>query len=660
MESDTFYCSKLINATLLMGMLFSLASTLQANQEIALEYYKNAEEKAKANELELALELYNKAISLYSTDGEMVVEKIVDRKIISQGRTVKQVENIKIKKAPYYPNKRLKEVQDRIAEEFHASHPPELQLNWISFQDPTNDNVLDGGEVGSIAIELKNVGESAARQVKLTLKTDNTNGLDINLNPYIGELGVGKSIIRTVSVNVNKSVPNMMQQLIVQAKDKGGYQSNELEIVLPSKSHQPDKIIVAKLQIEDLNADGLIEPTEMVTVKATVANVGKGISNNLVAKLVLGENVYMAPDSNNSVLLGKIYPNGAKNIQFSFLTNHKFFQNQPLPISLLIEDQVGDEKMLSDLGLFINIPSKKVVVNVLPKNSKASLRNTNLVDVDMLVPEGNQVNENAIAVVIGNRNYRKPGLPRVEYAHNDARTMKQYLIKTMGFDEGNIFYFEDATTANFTELFGNKENHKGRVFNHIKPNLSDLFIYYSGHGAPDIKSRNSFFVPVDADPNYIALSGYSLDLFYKNMAKNAARNIVVVLDTCFSGNSDGGYLLGNISPAMVNLNKVKPQLKNSVIFSSTRVDQVSVWFHDKKHSLFTYYFLKGLTGAADKNNDLLITSSELGNYVKESVPYQARRLNGFEQDPTLIQQQEVDLVKLMDSKQNIIHTVNSF
>jgi len=645
---------------LILSMVFIPVLKSYAEQNIALNYFQKAEAAFQANQLVKALALYNKALEEYSVDGDLIIERTINRKIISQGRTSKKVENIQVKKASYFPNRRIHEVQTRIDDQYRASHPPVLQLNWISLQEPTDDNILDGGETGTIAVEIKNNGESSAKEIKLHLQSLATAGVRFNNSEVIPQLDPGQSIITVINVDVSKHVPDMLQRLIAQAKENNGYQSNELEIVLPSKPHQPDEIVIAKMSIEDLNGDGLIEPTEMVMVKATVVNAGRGVSNDLIASLQFGENIYPAPDSLETIQLGKIYPGGAKNIQFSFLTNHKFSHNQPLPVSLNIVDQENKNILLSDLGLSINIPNNKIIVNVLARNQKKVSNTSNLVDVDMLIPEGNRKNKNAIAVVIGNRNYRKRGLPRVEYAHNDSRVMKDYLIKTMGYDESNIFYYEDATSANFTELFGSKENHKGRVFNHIKPNVSEVFIYYSGHGAPDIKSRNSFFVPVDADPNYISLSGYSLDLFYKNMAKNHAKQIIVVLDTCFSGNSDGGYLLGNISPAMVNINDPDPQLKNAAIFSSTRSDQVSVWFHDKKHSLFTYYFLKGLTGEADNNKDSAITSAELGNYVKDYVPYQARRLNGLEQDPSLIQHQDIELVKFGDVQTHIIKTVNSF
>jgi hypothetical protein len=49
--------------------------------------------------------------------------------------------------------------------------------------------------------------------------------------------------------------------------------------------------------------------------------------------------------------------------------------------------------------------------------------------------------------------------------------------------------------------------------------------------------------------------------------------------------------------------------------------------------LFTYFFLLGLRGAADVDEDQRITTGELASYLAETVPYQARRLRSRRQVP---------------------------
>ena len=119
-------------------------------------------------------------------------------------------------------------------------------------------------------------------------------------------------------------------------------------------------------------------------------------------------------------------------------------------------------------------------------------------------------------------------------AYSDAESMKEYFMKGLGIKEGNIIYLRDAT-AQITKVFGNEKSYKGQAFNWVKPNVSNLYVYYVGHGAPDIEKGNSYLVPSDASAQMIELSGYSLNTLYKNLSKIPAKSITVILEVCFSG-----------------------------------------------------------------------------------------------------------------------------
>ena len=161
-------------------------------------------------------------------------------------------------------------------------------------------------------------------------------------------------------------------------------------------------------------------------------------------------------------------------------------------------------------------------------------------DVDTNIPTTSKVNDKAIAVVIGNKEYANRDVPSVDYAIADARSMKQYLTKAFGFKEENILYVENATQGNFNSLFGTESNYKGRLYDLVIPDESDVFIFYSGHGAPDLESKKGYFVPVDCDPAAVALNGYSTEVFYKNLTQLPYKSIMVVLDACFSGATQKG------------------------------------------------------------------------------------------------------------------------
>lgn len=77
------------------------------------------------------------------------------------------------------------------------------------------------------------------------------------------------------------------------------------------------------------------------------------------------------------------------------------------------------------------------------------------------------------------------------------------------------------------------------------------------------------------------------------------------------------------------------ELRNAVVLSSTDRGQVSHWYPEMRHSLFTYFFLKGLRGDADENRDKVITVSEMRSCLSGTVPYRAQRLTGRDQTPVV-------------------------
>ena len=252
------------------------------------------------------------------------------------------------------------------------------------------------------------------------------------------------------------------------------------------------------------------------------------------------------------------------------------------------------------------------------------------------MPKGRGGGKYDIAVIIGNRDYKKTS--NVDYAINDALKMKELVVKTMGFKPENVIYIEDATLTDFTETFGSQqESEKSKLYNYIKRDVSHVFVYYVGHGAPDIKAEKpeAYFVPVDADPQYISASGYKVQWLYDNLARLPVKSVTIVLDSCFSGNSPRGLLFKGIS-ALVRVDKAASMsAKNAIVMTSTRENQVSSWYAEKQHSLFTYFFLKGLQGEADKNNDKRVTSGELEEYLSENVASLSKRLTGNLQQPSL-------------------------
>ncbi len=251
--------------------------------------------------------------------------------------------------------------------------------------------------------------------------------------------------------------------------------------------------------------------------------------------------------------------------------------------------------------------------------------------VDVDIPFG-VPNPNAIAVIIANRDYRT-GVPPVEFALNDGRVMKKYFRRLFGVRESNLIYQENAGKGDFEALFGTADNYKGKLYNYVYGlgNKPDVFIYYVGHGAP-AENKKAYLVPVDADPEYVGLEGYPLDTLYANLRRLGAHSVTVILDACFSGQSPNGTLIKNASPLITRMSlPVIP--KGFSLLSAAGPDQMASWDTRERHSLFTYYLMKGLKNRAHFKTLSVVTVGDIKGYVRDRVERAARKLYNRDQTP---------------------------
>ncbi len=268
------------------------------------------------------------------------------------------------------------------------------------------------------------------------------------------------------------------------------------------------------------------------------------------------------------------------------------------------------------------------------RSSRKSITPSNTITA----PITGKKNPDGIAVIIGNRDYDNKDIPSVDYALNDALSVKEHLINTLGFKPGNIIYMENASKGRFESVFGTPSNHRGKLYNYLKKGKSSIFVYYSGHGAPELRTKDGYFVPSDADPQTIGLSGYSLNVLYKNIAMTAKEmrspKVLIVIEACFSGASEKGLLIKNASPITISVKNPLIEIPNAAVLTSSSGAEVSSWYPEKGHSLFTYFFLKALRDSAGNIDTVKVKDiHSILSDKSEGVPYFARRLHGRIQSP---------------------------
>jgi len=510
--------------------------------------------------------------------------------------------------------------------------PPRLQAN-LSFTEPSGEGFLDAGEKGTVTVEISNSGQGDAFNIIAELKSMSaSSGIYFEIMKSIAQIKPNekKSLIFTLEASDN--LPTGTLNFEVKFSEANGFEPEPIHFSLETHALRPPEIVIADFAVRDQSGNGKIERAEPATLTLRLHNRGTGTSHASKAVVQFGANVFPFADSPTEFSLGNIPPGGIKDVEFTFYTNNRV--QDKIPINLRIDDARPQFQKTLALDLQVNVPQKSLEQLTFKGTEKVSVATETpslSVDIEQNIPQVQISKPDAIAVVIGNRDYTR--VKNVEFAIRDAEYVKDYLVKMLGYKEGNILFIKNASKADFEACFGTKDNPRGRLADLVKSGKSEVFIYYSGHGAPGLKTHEGYFVPVDCDPQRVELTGYPLDVFYNNLAQIPAQNFTVVIDACFSGTN----IYENISPIMIEISAPEAVLPNGIVFTSAGPQQVSAWYNEKFHSLFTYFFLKGLHNYnADLNKDRQITYRELYQYLNdqnEGVPYWARRLHGVEQTP---------------------------
>lgn len=516
------------------------------------------------------------------------------------------------------------------------SAPAYLSIQNLEFIDPSGNNRVEAEETTFIEFDLTNEGSGIASEMMLKVSEEKLGtGLGYSQSRTLGSLSPGQQKRIRVEVVGGRDLVEGEAEFKIMIREKNGFDSNPAYITLPT-----GEAVTPNLTITDphftSSMGGKASPGIPMILKFAVQNTGAGTARGVNAEVELPFNVFTA--GQNSYSLGDLGPGDFKILDIEFFTNRRYSEPN-VPVKVSVSDNSGriklDETFTVNMNQELEVDAR-VVIQPNDKPSEVKINEIQLrSDVDRDLPRTSMRNTDAIAVIIGNRDYQNSDVPAVDFALNDALSMKKYLVNVLGYDENNVIMLNNASQADFNGMFGTKESHKARLFNLVKKGQSDVFIYYSGHGAPDIESNEGYFVPVDCDPTLVRFNGYAIKTLYDNLAKIPYRKLTVVIDACFSGSSDKGTLMPYTSLARIRTSSNLLNDPNAIVLTSATNDQVATWYPEQYHGLFTYYFLKGLQGDANRDSNRQLTLGELKSYLNEQVPYMARRLRNRTQTPEI-------------------------
>jgi hypothetical protein len=525
-------------------------------------------------------------------------------------------------------------VQDSLAHLNKPKMPALLYISNLRFEDNNGSKSVNSGETCYIKFLLSNKGKGDA--YKLEVKLREINGIiGLNLADWqqIPTLQAGAEMEIILPVEGGYSLVDGKANLQILVQEQNGFDADAMYLEVETQ-----RLVAPALRLADYvfstEQGGEMQLGVPINLKVGVQNTGLGDAKNVKVRFSFPENTFATDKTEFEI---PVFRAGESKIfDLQFFTNKRYIGNQVSVIASVSEfwGKYGTEQTMSvALNQQLSASEKIVIESV--KTQQLSLVPLSLQsEVDKNIPQSKQQKPHAIAVVIGNRDYKHT--KNVDFALHDSRSIKNYLLSTLGYQEANILYYENTSLDEFNTLFGSKENPKGRLYDIVKAGESDVFIYYSGHGAPDVESKTGYFVPVGCQPDYVRHGGYSLETFYANISKIPAKSMLVVLDACFSGTE----LVKEASPIGINL-KGRLLTNNGLVLASSTGTQLSNWYSEQQHGLFTYFFLKGIQNRnadADQNGKLSI--EELYQFISDKttgVPYHSRKLHGNsrEQTPTL-------------------------
>ncbi|MGI2907360.1 caspase, EACC1-associated type [Tolypothrix sp. VBCCA 56010] len=220
------------------------------------------------------------------------------------------------------------------------------------------------------------------------------------------------------------------------------------------------------------------------------------------------------------------------------------------------------------------------------------------------------------ALLIGISEYQSKPLKPLPGVVKDIEAMQRVLqdSKTGGFDEVKLLPNpdSDAMRSEIEQLFMEKCQTDDIVL-----------LYFSGHGYRD-EDGNLFFVShnTQINPQGGLRIGTAVDAKFiheRYMGRSKSKRQVLILDCCFSGAFAEGMSAKEAVVVSIK-NEIEAQLggEGRAVLTSSTAAQVS--FEDAGGGVYTRYLVEGIEkGAADSDNDGVITIDELHEYAKRKA-----------------------------------------
>lgn len=545
--------------------------------------------------------------------------------------------------------------------------PPELHVD-VNFTDANGNNVLEATESGKINLTIRNLGGKADNVKVSVLPEGDYSSLKLSKYEYVSSLASESVTDFSFPISASIDVPTGKFRYKIKVQEPLGFDIDAV-LVLPTFEYQRAKLKVQGVSIIDAgrglkalnnNPDGKVQRGEVVMASIALQNIGRGKASGITYKIESTDsNVMLLSDTGVAhSLSGNLTPMEVgqdEKVAIRLSVNNNYTsKSKYLPVYISVQEDKGYGN-ISSYNVPIPLGESPDAIQIVDidgdyqqllaqqkvsvESSDNRITSTSIIRDISIAPAGTPLFSNAVAVVLGAEE-NMYGVAPAPYAKRDAELMATYFKTSLGIK--NVFLKTNADlTKNALEDIFNANY--GALKGLVDKGVTDVFVYYSGHGMPELDSNgypDVYMFPYDARREYVKERGYSLNRLYSELNNLGAKSVTVILDACFSGSSRQSQTIlaqniSNTKGVAWNDFSSRPWETNPNfrLFTSSTGSETSLGNDMSQSGLFTYYLACGMQGDADLDSNGKITMTELVVFVTEKVMEAAKKVRSSSQTP---------------------------
>ena len=511
---------------------------------------------------------------------------------------------------------------------------PNFLIHRYELVEPSGNSILDPREKGKIRFAVHNNGQSPASNLTLSISSDDsTKEVMFNTEFKIDTLLPDKIQFAEFDIEASLTVSSGERFYFLDIKSENGISLEEpYKALVRTKKATPARIIISDFSITNDFGTHYIPSEEEVKLSLRVQNIGEGVTEYVMVEIP-DSSTFSTPGFSGRMTTSSIFPGEYVDIEIPIVSKKEdFIVNIELTDYLNVK---SSHKLNLDLLRHYKHPEDMIVVKDSLDSTLLASDLSDDIDVDSDIPFGRK-NPRGMAIILATEDYDDGNYPKLEYANRDGVTMREYFQNAFGLSDYQLlpskpWQMEGGPSLNdFINIF---DPHQGdlrrRIINSNRYSgveQVDVNIYLRGLG--EWIDGEPYIIPKDAKFTR-DVTKFSLDRFVKDLSVlsviNSIQSITLFLDVTFTNPSDANKSAWEF-----------PEINDKIcILSASSKGESSQLYPLKKHSLFLYSLLKGLSNS-DDDGDAVVELGELTDFVYKTVPKELRGIpNSSRQNPTL-------------------------